>query len=628
MVEKVKRDGKVFGLCGMKSTRIVNPYENSPTMNKRVRNAAALKVDAPRSWEDAEGQVREWEQMSCFTMTDSLDDVTWTESSDLSEPKTQRLTILWDLESPTFEAELGALRYLTKREQEHKETGPTTQSLNTFKMILDFQGAQVTRTNLMPKLLQKFDSFNSDHQRAYSALKGIKNHLFLINGCPGSGKTEWNMIVAAMIQATQRTGSCRPVPRILYIVDINKTVDDAAARYHRLCQEVGVSSLAVRMHGWPSEMRSSTRLNVDKDNNKEKEKGFGDITMKFLVTGDLSRTGKRNTDAVPTLDEAAVVLGLTDIVFTTPVPAAGHFADVFRPEVIFVDEAPHARELTTLITIAYYSPRVWIFTGDVKQTLPFVKGGERHDAARDGLQFNRFAEQLKMSTMARAEQVDALDARLLVNKRAYGNLHLLPSKLFYGEEMISDHAPEDMYPASVWNLKEFLQDLNNEMTQDVSQNRIIARLKMSQQCTQRSSFWNPEHQRWVIELVEKLLNLPGLMSIDCPDRPGTIMIMTPYSAAVRKYDAIVRKWPFEWQKRVQVLTVDKAQGRQADVVVLDMVRTDRPGFMTSEHRLNVAITRARQAEIVVMHPAMAMGRRTALTRLWDCVKAGNRVFEI
>ena len=46
-------------------------------------------------------------------------------------------------------------------------------------------------------------------------------------------------------------------------------------------------------------------------------------------------------------------------------------------------------------------------------------------------------------------------------------------------------------------------------------------------------------------------------------------------------------------------TVDRFQGREADLVVLSMRNTDRPGFLDSRNRLNVAITRARHQQIIV-----------------------------
>ncbi|KAG5744129.1 hypothetical protein H9Q72_000274 [Fusarium xylarioides] len=56
--------------------------------------------------------------------------------------------------------------------------------------------------------------------------------------------------------------------------------------------------------------------------------------------------------------------------------AYGGFAKLFKPDAISMDEAFHAREPMALIPIAFFEPIVWIFTGDVKQTQPFVKSGD------------------------------------------------------------------------------------------------------------------------------------------------------------------------------------------------------------------------------------------------------------
>lgn len=75
-----------------------------------------------------------------------------------------------------------------------------------------------------------------------------------------------------------------------------------------------------------------------------------------------------------------------------------------------------------------------------------------------------------------------------------------------------------------------------------------------------------------------------------------------------KYKRAIRDLPETWQARLNVearceaRTIDTCQGGEADIVFLDMVRSDATDFTDDPNRLNVAITRARQGEIIMMHP--------------------------
>ena len=46
---------------------------------------------------------------------------------------------------------------------------------------------------------------------------------------------------------------------------------------------------------------------------------------------------------------------------------------------------------------------------------------------------------------------------------------------------------------------------------------------------------------------------------------------------------------------MRVETVDSFQGKESDIVLLSLVRTNSEGFWNDERRLNVALTRARHA---------------------------------
>lgn len=646
--------------------------------------------------------------MSEFQTASAIDDIA---NITVDKERSTNLIIQWSIASVSSDAELAALRHLTEQKR-IGERQPSKRSQVAFRTILDFQGAEKTFENLFddfphlespwkrehrlkPTLLKKFASFNTDHRAAYESLRSIPNGLMFINGCPGmletcvhqsditnltvsgAGKTEFNMVLAALIQSRRDRENNRHSP-VLFLVDINKTVDDAANRYLRLCKEVGLKLRIVRMHGFPYEMRNSCKIQQASSKADGASNTTVDFTRRFLTTASLASEARLtpSDDRAPTLDEAAwqyfeshkhaeifaslqkllnkmrtegalpsddwkalrsrvktlytAVLAQADFIATTPVAASGHFANLFRPKVIFIDEAPHARELTTLIPVAYFDPKVWIFTGDVKQTEPFVKGGSKHDMERNGLKLNPHTSQLKLSTMARAARVGALNAQLLVNNRAYGNLHRLPSLLFYEGQMKSGYeAANAMYPRSTEYLRNYLSQVSG-FPYRLEENRIIVHLASGSEKRHRSSFWNPCHHDWVLAQTKMLLQNGEFESLR-PSKQGTVMIATPYKSAARKYQEAIKHWPQEWKDRLEVLTVDKSQGNQADVVILDMVRTETVGFMDNPQRLNVAITRARQAEIIVMNPKMTTrpsGQETTYTsQLWKDTSFHNRIFE-
>ncbi|KAL7808045.1 P-loop containing nucleoside triphosphate hydrolase protein [Trichoderma aethiopicum] len=659
--ESVELPQGVFTLYHLPATRIENPFENVTELGgSRLQKLAAFKVEVPRCQRTDDGEQTELDIMAHLQVSGSLDNIS---ECMLDKCNQKNISIRWEVTSQTFEAELDALRYFVAPRRSEKK-GPSHRSKLAFDMLQQFQPQDPEIVNLLtkyrqlaephnpahkvsPVLVKKFAHFNGDHLAAHEGLGQIKNGLYFVNGCPGAGKTEWNMVISALIQSHFTYGTKKVRHQILFLVDINKTVSDAADRYHSLCREAGLDVRVIRMHGWPYEMRHSDRLNQQGALKREGGNAAADFTKSFLTTAGITRQAKleRDDSRAPSLDEAAWdhyernkhenYPGLTKIldqIETEDVlAAAGSFSHFFRPEIVFVDEAPHARELTTLIPLAYFDPVAWIFTGDVKQTRPFVNDcGSAKNAEMKGLKFNPYTEQLRLSTMARAVAADALDHKLLVNNRAYGNLHRLPSAIFYNGEMVSSHDEEKMYPPSTAYLKAHLEKLLGR--EDLQENRLVVRFASSAEQTHRSSFWNPKQHSWVAEQAKCLLADPKFQSIT--GAPGTIMIQTPYSTAYREYQAEVKQWPVEWQGRVQVLTVDKAQGNQADVVFLDMVRTTSVGFMDDPQRLNVAITRARQAEIIVMHVRMnyrqAKGcrRTTYATQLWADAHAHRRLVHL
>lgn len=697
MASPVKMRDQIFTLDHLAATRVANTHGFTCD---GLRDMVALQVDVPRSWKLEDGTQQELDLMSSLSLSSTLGDFI---PSMLTEEATAKIVLALNVNTRTSEAELEALRHLTEQKRTESRK-PSKSSLVAFEAIMNFEdpiGHPVDLRHEFPHiadpladpyarpargllrahqaLAERFRNFNENHRNAFEGLFNVPPHrLYFLNGCPGAGKTEWIMVVSAMIQSRRRPHESKKRSPVLFLVDINKTVDDAADRYFKLCREVGLKHVRViRMHGWPYELRNSPQLNRTSSRRVGSPGEESDFTKIFLDTAGLSKdvNAKRDADKAPTLDEAAweyyhqhgrafeslrkcllkldtglalssddwqslrnevtklyrAVLRQTDFIATTPIAASGNFSRLFRPDIVFIDEAPHARELTTLIPIAYFDPLVWILAGDVHQTRPFVKS--RHDP-RDveaGVRFNPYVRQLELSTMARAHLAKAVKHQLLVNKRAFGNLHRLPSALFYGGLMVSSYDACSQYPGPASYVKRFMERLIAGAP--LNENRLIVRLHDSQEKNEHCSFWNPSNSQWVLRQACNLLADPAFRSISTVDSPGTIMVQAPYRTAIRAYEAAIEKWPRAWRSRVEILTTDKAQGNQADVVFLDMVRTEAAGFMDDPKRLNVALTRARQGEIIVMHERMRWRRPGVtktknLSRLWDDATAAQRLWTI
>ena len=61
----------------------------------------------------------------------------------------------------------------------------------------------------------------------------------------------------------------------------------------------------------------------------------------------------------------------------------------------------------------------------------------------------------------------------------------------------------------------------------------------------------------------------------------------------------------------RIRSIDSVQGQEADIIVLSLVRTEKPGFLANEKRLNVAMTRAKKRLIVVSCSAFLEESRRA-----------------
>jgi len=316
------------------------------------------------------------------------------------------------------------------------------------------------------------------------------------------------------------------------------------------------------------------------------------------------------------------VISEADFIVTTPVTASRLLRGFYKPDLLIFDECGHAHELSTLIALAHFEPKAWFFTGDHRQTEPYVEST------------SGYGSQLLVSTMERAAVNEAISHQLLINHRARAGLEYLASDLFYGGAMRSERQGDSLLPRSTRHLRAWLQELiNNAPKPQVPATLLGLDVPRLLVCDKRgteaervgTSFWNPQHQDFVIQQVTRLLNDDEFLAPDNPDGrklPGDIMILSPYKEAVHRYRAAVNKLPLAGnnaaarRSRIRVLTVDTAQGQESDVVFLDMVKARSTAHVENPKRLCVALTRARQAEVILMSAGMWSDTQN-LYRVWN-----------
>ena len=87
------------------------------------------------------------------------------------------------------------------------------------------------------------------------------------------------------------------------------------------------------------------------------------------------------------------------------------------------------------------------------------------------------------------------------------------------------------------------------------------------------------------------------------------------------------------QRKIRLATIDNYQGEESDIVIASLTRSNPRhdiGFMSEPERLNVLLSRARNALFLIGNPETFLNARKGKaiwTKLWDLLKNGGHVYE-
>ncbi|TFK73052.1 hypothetical protein BDN72DRAFT_762330, partial [Pluteus cervinus] len=121
----------------------------------------------------------------------------------------------------------------------------------------------------------------------------------------------------------------------------------------------------------------------------------------------------------------------------------------------------------------------------------------------------------------------------------------------------------------------------------ILEDNCIAFVDVSRGCEGRSgfSYTNQAESETVVNLVGNYYR-----------RTSSFCVITPYDAQRALIEKKLKDAKLPWES---VFNVDSFQGNEADYVIISVVRTGRPGFMTLMERVNVMLTRCRKGMVIV-----------------------------
>ena len=446
-------------------------------------------------------------------------------------------------------------------------------NINLIQMILgqtqdlniNIRQENIKQIDLIPILLQERIKLNPSQEKAI--INALKYHISLVIGPPGSGKTF--LLVNLVYNLQIRKGSTE---KILICAPTNQAVDNIII----LLKKYGISKF-VRVLSPAKELSedidtsvSVHKLVLDKIyQDKNKYQDLKKLIERKEKNGILKESDyKRYKESMARIEDE-IVEG-ADIILTTINNSADKRLKNYYFSYVLIDEAAQALEPDTLLPLIHHA-QMAVLIGDDKQLGPIVQSEMVNIA---GLGISLF-ERLHLFYK------DAPFITLLNEQyRMHEKLNEFPNKQFYDNKMITNVKilpDENIMNTLPWPKKDFPSFFYNVLGKEEKENK---------------SYFNNDEIIKVFQSVNKLMESNIKLT--------NIGVITFYSAQKQRlYEKFYTK---EKYQELKIDTVDGFQGMEMDYIIISTVRSNIYGilgFLRSDQRLNVALTRARKGLIII-----------------------------
>ncbi|KAM9699628.1 5'-3' DNA helicase ZGRF1 isoform 5-T9 [Dama dama] len=233
--------------------------------------------------------------------------------------------------------------------------------------------------------------------------------------------------------------------------------------------------------------------------------------------------------------------------------------------VVVLDECSQMTEPASLLPIARFECEKLILVGDPKQLPPTIQGSDAaHENGLEQTLFDRLCLMGHKPILLRTQY------------RCHPTISAIANDLFYEGHLMNGISATERSPLLEW--------LPTLCFYDV---------KGLEQIERGNSFHNVAEAAFTLKLIQSLV-ASGIAS-------AMIGVITLYKSQMHKLCHLLSAVDFDHpdMKAVQVSTVDAFQGAEKEIIILSCVRTRQVGFIDSEKRMNVALTRGRRHLLIV-----------------------------
>ena len=250
-------------------------------------------------------------------------------------------------------------------------------------------------------------------------------------------------------------------------------------------------------------------------------------------------------------------------------------------DVVVIDEAAQAIEPSTLVPLVATGARQVFLVGDPVQLPATVISKEAMDLGLDRSLFQRLQEQ------------DFPVLTLKTQYRMHPAIRKFPSEEFYGGNL------EDSYTVETETTRPW---------HDYACFGPYAFFNVTcggEALAAGSSLFNAAEADLAVGIYKELRSRFKIFGGSTKSQPS-VGFVTPYRAQVAELRRRISASGVPTEDNVDVKTIDGFQGRECDIVIFSTVRSKHGGqigFLSSERRTNVALTRARSSMIVVGNAA-------------------------